>query len=150
MSVDLTTFFPQGVGVLQNIEAKALAYKIVGTGSFSAITQNSVNFSGNGNNPFTGAPFSLTISLTICDDTNCEIQLNGNNQPATHEVDVDGYLDVTISSGTEAGEIQMIAGDGGTYFYPDVAGGHDLWLGPASSSRRRLYVQSHNGRTIVM
>ena len=56
---------------------------------------------------------------------------------------------IAFVQGPEVGEIQIIAGDGGTYLYPDVAQGHDVWIGPSSSSRRHLYVRSHNGRTVV-
>jgi hypothetical protein len=149
MSVDLTTFFPENAGDVQNIEAKALAWKIVGTGTFSDIASNQVNFSGNGTNPFSGAGFSISISLNILDDQDCQINLNGDFQAATYAVNDDGYLVVTIPNGSEAGEIQIISGAGGTYLYLDIPSGHDVWVGPASSSQRRLYLQSHNGRTLL-
>ena len=125
--VDLKKFFPESVGATERIQAKIVFWVTVGHGSFSQITSSDVKFSGKGK--VMGHDFDVNIELNVIDNTNMTIEFNGSPQKATYYVDHDNNLIITIPSGAEKGTIRITTGSGGTYFYPKIAHGHDVWIG---------------------
>jgi hypothetical protein len=137
MPADLTQYFQGPANTPMVIQAKACLWCDIGSGQYVQYSPQLVEFQGQ-INKFVVATFDL--SLSISDDTNCVITLNGQQLDATY-AESDGELVVTVADGPYQGTITFEIWHGGTWMDPELNGvpDHILWIGQESSLKRRTY-----------
>lgn len=131
MPADLTNYILGPANAYMEIQLEDCFWCMIGSGEFTTLSSSQANFKGT-ITKYQPGPFDL--GLTIVDDSNCQVNLNGHVYDATYTTDDEngdhGEIIVTVPQGT----ISIYQWHSGTRV--DASFLHNVWVGQESALRR--------------